>query len=451
MTFQTETSIQKGSPLWVEMKLLSLYKVISESLIIFFGKFPVVFFAFVALIAGYASYCYPQIRHFMCPPQLELSLYEPWVKSRMWPIVFLYCLGPLIWFLRKKSDFYNSIVFAAISMAFVFFNSARFSFGVFRIGDFATSYLFLVLPMLTLLKKQSGKKIALMILSTIFLVFLEVFIRREIGSVRRAASFLPTGRLVIPLILIVLEYKSYGWTLRLKDFKLLSYLFSPVLFLHPQPIPISRWHRKEDQFPAMFQGFVDLLACSAAFFICAILLLHVHVRQDLHPLLQLFLDGTKLSLSYLFGSFGVFRLAVGLGRWLGYNLPDATNFAILATSPLESWKRWSIYLYNWMFIVTFLPVLRKTKSNTLAVSFSFLVLFLTHFPNILPNLVVWSHTPFERKVWLIKNLLFFLSHGLLIYLSLRFKNAWPESSRLNGWWGVIANRILLGCVHAVLL
>lgn len=56
---------------------------------------------------------------------------------------------------------------------------------------------------------------------------------------------------------------------------------------------------------------------------------------------------------------GYTDMAVGLGKMLGYNIPENFNFPYIATSIKDFWKRWHITLSNWLQLYIFLPVAYK--------------------------------------------------------------------------------------------
>ncbi len=64
---------------------------------------------------------------------------------------------------------------------------------------------------------------------------------------------------------------------------------------------------------------------------------------------------------------GYTDMAVGLGKMLGYEIPENFNFPYIATSIKDFWKRWHITLSNWLQVYIFLPlafrVMRNVKVN----------------------------------------------------------------------------------------
>ncbi len=65
---------------------------------------------------------------------------------------------------------------------------------------------------------------------------------------------------------------------------------------------------------------------------------------------------------------GYTDMAIGLGRMLGFNIPENFNYPYIAISIKDFWKRWHISLSLWLQIYIFLPVaykmMRKIDKDT---------------------------------------------------------------------------------------
>jgi hypothetical protein len=75
----------------------------------------------------------------------------------------------------------------------------------------------------------------------------------------------------------------------------------------------------------------------------------------------------------------VMNITAGLLRLYGFQVPDATRFLFLATSPTDVWRRGSVYLYQFMLDTVYFPVLRKWRSVWLANLVSAAVILLQMF------------------------------------------------------------------------
>lgn len=59
----------------------------------------------------------------------------------------------------------------------------------------------------------------------------------------------------------------------------------------------------------------------------------------------------------IFGDFaGYSCIAKGLGKWLGFEMPDNFNLPYFATNPQEFWQRWHISLSKWLHDYLFMPL-----------------------------------------------------------------------------------------------
>lgn len=145
-------------------------------------------------------------------------------------------------------------------------------------------------------------------------------------------------------------------------------------------------------------------------------------------------------LSYIvaiIGDVGLFNIVVGLGRLYGMRARDATNFAWLARSPADYWKRGSVYHYEFIQRFIFVPLLRFTRRQVFVMFASFfvfycmrngalvtLVMFLTRF-RLIPE-VVFIEPNYQRFV-----LLHFLLQFVLLITTQRW---WFRQSRHEGPW-----------------
>lgn len=74
-----------------------------------------------------------------------------------------------------------------------------------------------------------------------------------------------------------------------------------------------------------------------------------------------------LSATHKFLYFGMnisatMGLTTGLIRMYGFDAPAASHFLFFASSPLDVWRRGSVYMYRAVLDLIFMPMMRKTKS-----------------------------------------------------------------------------------------
>lgn len=98
-----------------------------------------------------------------------------------------------------------------------------------------------------------------------------------------------------------------------------------------------------------------------------------------------------LVLSYLlayldFSSYS--DIAIGLARLFGHTIVENFRWPILAPDLAEFWRRWHISLSGWAFRNVFFPVMASTKSRTIALVSTLLLVGLWH--DLTPSWVTWG-------------------------------------------------------------
>jgi hypothetical protein len=61
-------------------------------------------------------------------------------------------------------------------------------------------------------------------------------------------------------------------------------------------------------------------------------------------------------LSTYFEQAGLASFQIGLMRQLGYATPESYNYPFLATSPADFWRRWNLFLGNWLRRYVYMPL-----------------------------------------------------------------------------------------------
>jgi hypothetical protein len=56
---------------------------------------------------------------------------------------------------------------------------------------------------------------------------------------------------------------------------------------------------------------------------------------------------------------GLASFQIGCMRLVGHSVPERYNFPILATSPLDFWRRWNTYVGGWLGKYVFIPLTRR--------------------------------------------------------------------------------------------
>ncbi len=83
------------------------------------------------------------------------------------------------------------------------------------------------------------------------------------------------------------------------------------------------------------------------------------------------------ALQIYFDFSGYSDMAIGLGRMLGFTIPENFNFPYIATSIREFWRRWHISLSNWFRDYLYIPLGGNRKGSKRTYFNLFVVFFLT--------------------------------------------------------------------------
>lgn len=127
-----------------------------------------------------------------------------------------------------------------------------------------------------------------------------------------------------------------------------------------------------------------------------------------------------LSFLHLYLDFSAYSdLAIGTGRLFGLRLTENFRWPLLARSPADFWRRWHVSLAEWCRGHVYMPMLGLTRSPTLAVLATFLVMGLWHAPSL--PWVLWG-------LW----------HGGVLALGLRWRKARRGKAPLPAWTVAIA-------------
>jgi hypothetical protein len=61
---------------------------------------------------------------------------------------------------------------------------------------------------------------------------------------------------------------------------------------------------------------------------------------------------------------GLASLRIGLMRQIGWVVPECYRYPAAATSPMDFWRRWNIYVRTWLEAYVFLPLARRVARRT---------------------------------------------------------------------------------------
>ncbi len=435
-------SVSSGSPIWLEGKIGALNDA-------FFSRFERVsrkyYLAFLltvsicALAAFAGVQSNPHLFQIVFPQEGLPPFFRSYPQYILTFPMFLLVLGPIFQMLDKLDRALSTGIFALLSILFFHFQKTLPAFAPTLMAYVAS----VIVVFLTSRNTQPIRVIALLTITAICLFTTPIFFAAPV-----VVFYLRS------LTFGIVEQTTTGTEFSFKNRLSIQYVLSPITFFFMMPLKVVEFEpvEFEQRRTNTLRGFVDIVIGIFAFVLCSHFFKVTNDFATKSPA-NIF-GGIRMSLGYFACSWGFFRIACGSGRWMGMTLSDGSHFAILATSPMDSWKRWSTYLYDWMRATTFIPVFRRTKIPAVAFLASFLVLFLLHFADLFPNLV------FQRggadllslqQQWVLKNLVYFLSLGLLLYAASKFGKYWPSGKKTVGWLGVVVVQILLGVCHLVLL
>lgn len=128
------------------------------------------------------------------------------------------------------------------------------------------------------------------------------------------------------------------------------------------------------------------------------------------------------ALQIYFDFSGYTDMAIGIGKMLGFNLPENFNYPYISTSVSDFWRRWHITLSSWFRDYLFIPLeFKRRRVKILRSETNILIVFL------LTGL--WHGASWNFVIW-------GLWHGLFISLevlfrSLRIKWKLPYAVRLT--------------------
>jgi hypothetical protein len=152
---------------------------------------------------------------------------------------------------------------------------------------------------------------------------------------------------------------------------------------------------------------------------------------------------------YYFGFLGTARVALGAGRWLGFDLHDVADQALFAVSPVDRWKKWNTYFYWFYMTLVWLPLARLTRSILVATLAVFAINFIWHQFIIIDGLMLFQgYAPMKERA--IRHFVFYMAHGIALYLSFALMRFQPAENRRAGWTGVAVTHAVMAAVYGII-
>ena len=135
----------------------------------------------------------------------------------------------------------------------------------------------------------------------------------------------------------------------------------------------------------------------------------IFLTSDDKSVLYYWLFGIAYSLQIYFDFLGYSDMAIGLGRILGFHLPENFNYPYIARSITEFWRRWHISLGSWLRDYVYIPLGGNRVSKKRWIFNIFVVWILTGlWHGVAWNFIIWgllfAVLLMLEKRWLLKYL-----------------------------------------------
>lgn len=349
--------------------------------------------------------------------------------SRYGIVVSLLCslsfLTGLIYFLRPHWQRFANICFIIIFLFGVYFtNRSSFLLSSFiGVGLWLLYFVFSYKVFISR-SKSVGR---LIFLST--LVFLAILIFFEsTSSAFGLIMVIGRYRWLLSFCCLYTEVKNQAPNLTREN--IFFRVFNPTAFFFSLPVYTSQMQQSKANIPrGIVLGLVTILHLWAMVFVAPHLATYngtdTILSGPLGPFIWIYLVSyVTISSSYLY-----FRLS-------GYSVPDPFEIALLATSPLEKWRTWDTYMYNWMFQFIFVPLYKFFRKPEVPVIGVFAVVTLFHIGYFGRHLLAFTHV--ER---LQSTFGFYASQAFLVILAMKFPRLFLSKDNSACWRGVILTLI----------
>ena len=230
-----------------------------------------------------------------------------------------------------------------------------------------------------------------------------------------------------------------------------TYIFNPANLITPIPIDYRDWVPRSENTYLKSKALVYLLFGLAAL-VGAFLMQKVRLFSWIFyhgEISQIWFFGGPASYLYVFFySYANITIPVALAWWFGFKVPDAYDMPLLATTPQDRWRRWNFLFYNWYFRFVFFPIFKMTKSQFVAIMVTFAATLFIHLGPLNSEILrSFFAEPLSRHFW--RKTSFFLAHGLLVYLGMKYQKYLPNPDKISGWIGVVTMFMVMSMVHYI--
>ncbi len=236
------------------------------------------------------------------------------------------------------------------------------------------------------------------------------------------------------------------------NLRFFTYLLSPTNFITPLPLQFKQWHFRGERHRLKAKAMFYLLLGLVALMGTAVMQLLKHKVFYLHhgSYLAWFLGGGFNYLYFFLFSYSNITIPTALFWWFGIEVPEAYDLPLLATNPQDRWRRWNFHFYDWYFRFIFFPIYKSTRSQFLGVMTVFGATLFIHLGGYNHELLGAVFTNNLSRTYL-KKMAFFMGHGLLVYIGMRFTRWFPAGDKLSGWLSVIGMFVIMSFLHYILM
>jgi alginate O-acetyltransferase complex protein AlgI len=315
-------------------------------------------------------------------------------------VTFLFYFLPLLlvlYYIVPRTWAKNVVLFAA-SVGFYAWGAGKLVALLLAVGLLAWVFSYLI--------SKSRRKKTLLIIAII--TFLGVLID---GLIYVGAESLPELKILLPagVSFFIFQAISYNIDVYRKPSRFEKNPAYVILYvcMFPQLLsgPLVRYHALEAQFRKRSFDF-DLFVSGIRRFIIGLgkkVLLADPIGKLVDQIMDLDAYLISPSLAWIgiiaftiqlyFDFSGYTDMAVGVGRMLGFKLPENFNFPYISKSISEFWRRWHMSLSNWLADYLFMPLslsFRRLKKAGvfLALMITFTLCGIWHQPGW--NFLIWG-------------------------------------------------------------
>ena len=285
------------------------------------------------------------------------------------------------------------------------------------------------------------------------------------GSIAGIVAYFPNSSQLVPNLLL---FHFYRFVFVFTNFdpkqvmpmqksslsRNLAFIFSPAYLTTPLPINYSQWKVSgpDEHIKLKSKAAIYLVIC----------LVFLFFMKEVKPLRSLAQKGIEDSF-WKWHAFGLanyvyfflfsyvnITLPISLLWWCGIKLPDPYQLPLLAATPQDRWRRWNTYFYEWFFKFIYLPMYRRTASLAASIFVVFVVTFLLHASRY-SDLWLLDVETYPSLRNMSRKYLFFMAHGILVYLGIKYSHLWPSENKPSGWIGVLVMLVVMSFIHGIFL